>query len=111
MVRHGLTDIPLTNLNKDKAVLDLLVADIVVTRTHALDMFFKGLNATGIGSLLRQFPELSKVILPSPTDVNVDLVLVQANFTVDGEVDTDARKKAYEWFMKFLDDSANMLCK
>ena len=37
--------------------------------------------------------------------------LVKANFTVDGEVDTDATKKAYEWFMKFLDDSANMLCK
>ena len=111
MVRHGLTDIPLTNLNKDKAVLDLLVPYIIVTRTHALDMFFKGLNASGIGSLLRQFPELSKVILPSPTDVNVDLDLVKANLTVDGDVDTDGRKKAYEWFTKFLDDSANMLCK
>ena len=69
----SLTDIPLTNLNKVKAVLDLLVADIVVTKTYALDRFFKGLNATGIGSLLRQFPALPTVILPSPTDVNVDL--------------------------------------
>jgi hypothetical protein len=69
------------------------------------------LNATGIGYLLRQFPELSKVILPSPTDVNVDLDLVKANFMVDGDVDTDAKKNAHEWFWKFLDESASMLCK
>lgn len=29
MVRHGLTDIPLTDLNKEKAVNDLFVAEIL----------------------------------------------------------------------------------
>ena len=65
MVRHGLTDIPLTNVNKDKAVIDLLVAEIVVTRIHALDVF-KGLNSIGIGDLLRKYPEMSKLVLPAP---------------------------------------------
>ena len=43
MVRHGLCDIPLTDLNKDKAVNDLLVAEVIITRTLALDRFFAGL--------------------------------------------------------------------
>ena len=111
MVRYGLTDIPLTSLNKDKAVFDLLAANVVITRTHALDQFFKGMNATGIGFLLRQFPALSKIILPSPSDVNVDIDLVKENFHVDEEVDTDAKKKAHEWFFKFLYESVNMKCK
>lgn len=32
MVRHGLTDIPLTDLNKEKAVNDLFVAEILKSR-------------------------------------------------------------------------------
>ena len=48
MVRHGLSDIPLTDLNKDKAVNDLLVAEVIITRTLALDRFFAGLNCLGL---------------------------------------------------------------
>ena len=42
MIRHGLTDVPLTDINKDKAVNDILIADVLVTRTLALDTLFKG---------------------------------------------------------------------
>ena len=42
MIRHGLTDVPLTDINKDKAVNDLMVAEVLVTRTLALDTLFKG---------------------------------------------------------------------
>lgn len=41
LVRHGLTDVPLTDLNKEKAVNDLLIAEVLVTRTLALDTLFK----------------------------------------------------------------------
>ncbi len=43
--------------------------------------------------------------------MNVDLDLVKTNFMVDGDVDTDAKKNAHKWFLKFLDESASMLCK
>lgn len=78
-VRHSLTDILLTSLNKEKTVIDSLVTDFVVTRTHALDKFFKGMNATGIGFLHRQFPELSKIIVSCPSVVNVDVDLIKRN--------------------------------
>ena len=52
MVRHGLSDIPRTDLNKDKAVNDLLVAEVIITRMLALDRFFAGLNCLGLGDLL-----------------------------------------------------------
>ena len=34
MVRHGLSDIPLTELNKEKDVNDLLVSEVIITHTH-----------------------------------------------------------------------------
>lgn len=37
MVRHGLIDIPITELNKEKAVQDLIVSEGLVTRVLALD--------------------------------------------------------------------------
>lgn len=107
MVRHGLADIPLTNVNKDKAILDLLVADIVVTRTHALNMSFKGLNAISIGDFLRPFPEMSKNVGPEPDKVIVDLYVIKQNFTFDDDaaLDTNAKKTAHKWFFRFLDES------
>ena len=43
LVRHGLTDaVPLSDVNKEKAIKDLLVAEVLVTRTIALDSFFRG---------------------------------------------------------------------
>ena len=39
MIRHGLTDVPLTDINKDKAVM---IAEVLVTQTLALDTLFKG---------------------------------------------------------------------
>ena len=42
MICHGLTDVPLTDINKDKAVNDLMIAEVLVTRTLALDTLFKG---------------------------------------------------------------------
>ena len=48
IVTHGLSDVPLTNLNKDKAIKDLLIAGVLITRTLAMDSFFKGLGCLGI---------------------------------------------------------------
>ena len=42
MVRHGLVDIPISAFNKTKAVNYLLVAEVVITRTLALESFYKG---------------------------------------------------------------------
>ena len=84
-VRHGLSDIPLTDLNKEKDVNDLLVAEVIITHTLALDRFFAGLNCLGLGDLLRMYPVIKNVIFPSPDQVRVDpetlkRKLQQANF-------------------------------
>lgn len=72
MVRHRLSDIPLTDLNKDKAVNDLLLAEVIITPTLALDRFFAGLNCLGLGDLLQRYPVIKNVIFPSPDQVKVD---------------------------------------
>ena len=52
VVSHGLTDIPLTKLNKDKAIKDLMTAEVIITRTLAMDSFFKyGERTHGDGNL------------------------------------------------------------
>ena len=89
MVRHGLSDIPLTELNKEKDVNDLLVAEVIITHTHThtlvLDRFFAGLNCLGLGDLLRMYPVIKNLIFPSSDQVKVDAEtlkrkLQQANF-------------------------------
>ncbi|XP_067031279.1 uncharacterized protein [Acropora muricata] len=72
MVRHGLTDVPITDLNKEKAVNDLMVAEVLITRTLALDTFFRGLNCLGLGDLLRKYPIIKDIVFPSPDKVEID---------------------------------------
>lgn len=58
-MRHGLTThVPLTALNIDLAVKDLLVAEVIVTRTLPLDALLKGMNVLGLGELLRKYPSV-----------------------------------------------------
>ena len=72
MVRHGLTDVPITDLNKEKAVNDLMVAEVLITRTLALDTFFRGLNCLGLGCC-GNIP--SSKILSSPLRTRLKLIL------------------------------------
>lgn len=65
MVRHGLTDVPITDLNKEKPVNDLMVAEVLITRTLALDTFLRGLNCLGLGNLLRKYPIIKDIVFPS----------------------------------------------
>ena len=66
MVSHGLTDIPLTEINKKKAVKDLTVAEVVITRVLAMEAIYKGLKSLGLGKLLRSYPTLiAPKIFPS----------------------------------------------
>ena len=74
-----MTDIPLTDVNKEKAIQDLLVAEVLVTRTAALDSFFTSLNALGLGKLLRKYPIFQEVVLPSlkQATINIDYLKTQ----------------------------------
>ena len=73
MVKHGLSDVPLTDVNKEKDIQDLLVAEVLVTRVAALDSFFNGLNVLGLGNLLRNFPFIQETILPSLEQATIDV--------------------------------------
>jgi hypothetical protein len=72
MVRHDLVDIPISSLNKNKAVNDLLVAEVVITRTLTLDSFYKGFNCLGLGDLMRKYPVITRVVFPSLADSVID---------------------------------------
>ena len=111
MVRHGLSDIPLTDLNKDKAVNDLLVAEVIITGTLALDRFFAGLNCLGLGDLLRRYPVIKNVIFPSPDQVKVDpetlkRKLQQAKLRTTESCKEDT-EQSWNWFLQFIEEAGS----
>lgn len=105
MVRHGLTDIPISNLNKDKGINDLLVAEVVITRTLALDSFFRGLNCLGLGDLLHKYPVIARLVFPSPADVVVDPEMILQKLEHAKRQIKECGKKeeqAWQWFLRFI---------
>ena len=111
LVRHGLNYIPLTDINKEDAVKDLLIAEVLVTRTAALDSFFHGLNALGLGNLLCSNTSLSRIIFPSPEDATVDVQILKSKLLeahVCREGDEEAVVNAWQWFLKYVDDSSSI---
>ena len=106
LVRHGLTDaVPLSDVNKEKAIKDLLVAEVLVTRTIiALDSFFRGLNTLGLGDLLRKHPSITKFVFPSMEEASVDKLL-QAHLI--HEIVGEAQAQAWEWFLEHVDNTSS----
>lgn len=106
MVRHGFTDLPLNDANKDKAFQDIIFGEVIVTRTAALDSIFRGLNVIGVGSLLRVKPSISKFLFPTLEDVDVDITVMKSKFRLSPseEKDTTEKTNAFDWFFQFLDE-------
>ena len=111
LVRHGLTDaVPLSGVNKEKAIKDLLVAEVLVTRTVALDSFFRGLNALGLGDLLRKHPSITEFVFPSIEEASVDIdilksMLLQAHPIQ--EIVGEAQAQSWEWFLEYVNNSSS----
>ena len=104
-VRHGLSDFPLTDQNKEKAVQDIIVAEVLTTRTAALDAIFAGINTCDLGTLMRSNPSVASVVFPSLEDVEVDVKLTKAKFEgVDSsDFDTNEKRNDVLWFIDFLE--------
>ena len=111
-MRHGLTThVPLSALNIDLAVKDLLVAEVIVTRTLPLDAILKGMNVLGLGELLRKYPSAVSKIFPSVEDavVSADIFLHKVTLG-DGEVKNnlnELEEQAWKWFQRFVEESEN----
>lgn len=107
MVRHGLSDLPLTDQNKEKAVQDIIVAEVLTTRTAALDAIFTGMNTCDLGTLMRSNPSVASIVFPSPEDVEVDVKLMKARFKgIDSfDFDTNEKRNAVQWFLDFLEEA------
>ncbi len=119
LVKHGLTDVPLTDINKEKALQDLLVAEVLVTRTAALDSFFRGLNVLGLGNLLRKYPFIQEVVLPSLKQATIDIHFLKSrlnealkkHIAVREDISSDqiaAEDKTWGYLMRFIDDASNL---
>ena len=122
LVKHGLTDVPLTDINKEKAVKDLLVAEVLVTRTAALDSMFRGLNYLGLGDLLRQYPIFKEIVLPLLEQAVVDVELLKRKLSDAVKKHRSSREdlnsddvanedKTCEWLMRFLDEVSDLFGK
>ena len=106
MVRHGLIDVPVTDLNKEKAINDLLVAEVLITRTLALDTFFRGLNCLGLGDLLRKYPVIKDLVFPSPDKVEIDPKTLKSKFLQAKGQTTESCKEdeqSWKWFLQFVE--------
>jgi len=110
MVSHGLTDIPLTNLNKEKAMKDTLVAEVLITRVLAMNKFFEGLDVMGLGKFLRRYPSIiGPLIFPRTSAVFVCPVQVKAKSSDIIHVKSDDKERnAIEWYHSFIRDSAEL---
>ena len=112
LVRHGLADVvPLTEINKDKAVQDLLVAEVIINRIAALDSFVKGLNCMGLGDLLRRHPSISSYVLPSLNEaaIDSDILKVMLSKAKDSIKDCSLEQdQSWSWFQQFFDEAANL---
>lgn len=110
MVRHGLTDVPLDNLNKDKAVNDLLVAEVLITRTLALNRFYEGLNCLGLGSLMRKYPVIRSIVFPTPDKVDIDPDTLKRKLQVAKAQTEESHKEgqqSWDWFLQFIEEAGS----
>lgn len=104
MVSHGLTDIPITNLNKDKSMKDILIAEVVITRVFAMDKFFEGLDFIGLGKLFRGYPSIiGPLIFPTTSDVSVHPEQVKAKSSNVIHVNSnDKERQAIQRYHTFI---------
>ncbi|XP_068681680.1 G2/M phase-specific E3 ubiquitin-protein ligase-like [Montipora foliosa] len=111
LVRHGLTEaVPLSDLNKDKAMNDLLVAEVLVTRTVALDSFFHGLNSLGLGDLLRKHPSITEFVFPSIEEASVDMDILKSKLLQANpiqEIVGEAQAQSWVWFLEYVNNSSS----
>ena len=94
MVRHGLSDLPVTDQNKEKAVQDIIVAEVLTTRKAALDAIFKGMNSCDLGTLMRSNPPVVSIVFPSLEDTEVDVKLMKARFKGVDSFDSNEKRNA-----------------
>lgn len=94
---------------KEKAVNDLLVAEVLITRTLALDRFFRDLNCLGLGDLLRKYPVIKSRIFPSPDEANVDPETLQRKLQQAKQQATDegCTEQSWNWFLQFVDEAGS----
>lgn len=109
LVKHGLTDaVPLTDVNKSKAIKDLLIAEVLITRTLALDSFFKGLNVHGLGDLLRKHPGVVSYVLPTKEEAAVDVALFKGRLVFCDEDLNDEEAQTMTWLLQFVEEASQM---
>ena len=105
LVRHGLTTwVPLTLLNKDGTVQDLMIAEVLLTRVLPMGALFKGVSCLGLGDMLRKNPDLVTKVFPSTEDAQVDAELMTKKVKLDDyeRMDSQEKEQALQWFLQFI---------
>ncbi|XP_068697998.1 uncharacterized protein [Montipora foliosa] len=109
LVKHGLKDVvPLTDVNKAKAIKDLLIAEVLITRTLALDSFFKGLNVHGLGDLFRKHPGVVSYVLPTKEEASVGVELFKGKLVFCDEDLNDEEVQTRMWLLQFIEETSRM---
>lgn len=100
---------PLTALNIDLVVKDLLVAEVIVMRTLPLDALLKGMNVLGLRELLRKYPSAVSKIFPSVQDAVViaDIFLHKVTLADEEVKNNELEEQVWKWFQRFVEKSEN----
>lgn len=104
MVRHGVCDLPLTEVNKEQAVHSVIMGEVLLSRTKALDAIIAGMNVINLGSFVRTRPSLRSILFPTPSEIDIDIGFLKKKMVLDSQLDTDKKKNAYHWFMTFVEE-------
>lgn len=106
MVRHGCTDLPLTDKNKDKAVQDILLGEVLVSRKTALDAIVEGMNTINLAKLVKTNPSVGHLVFPTKEQVEIDVEILKKKIRLEQtqQIDTEEKQKAYDWFLKFVSE-------
>ena len=106
MVRHGCTDIPITDKNVVKSVQDIMVCEVPVSRLMALDAIVLEINAIQLGDLLRAKPTVQRNVFPSPEQVLADAKTLKNKMSLGGleKVNNEIKMNAFQWFLRFASE-------
>ena len=81
------------------------MAEVVITRTLALESFYKGLNC--LGDLMRKYPVITRVVFPSLADSVIDPEMLlnrleELKKKNRIEVSGEKEEQAWQWFTQFI---------
>ena len=93
--------------NKEKAVQQIMLHQVLLKRKYEVDDIIKGLNTLSLAQLLKRHPCVSQLVFPTLSDVIVPRALVLDMLTLDSEEPFPLepnKQRAYGYLQHYVKD-------